>query len=145
MKKTVIVLLMLFSVSLIYGETGLNTIKKKNSKNHFINLNFTFPVNPVGLGYKHPIFKNVYATGNLGYCSLENDLELQAGIEYLFPAKILIFKFYSGTGLQFSKNNGYQFPYITIGTRFIFFFSEMVIPIKEGYSANYRLGFSFRF
>ena len=145
MEKAIVLLLVVLNVSLIYGKTKMTPAKEKKEKNHFIILDLTFPVYPSGLGYKHPIFKNFYATGNLNYTNHESDLICRTGIEYLFPVKILIFKFYTGTGLQFSRNVGYQYPYASIGTQFLFFYNEMVVPVKKDRGFLYRFGFSFRF
>lgn len=146
MKKVLIFLLIVFISYWIYGDEEVKIERPKELKmEKYIRLNLTFPVNPVGIGYKHQIFKNVYATGNLDYYRSISDLEFRVGTEYLFPPKIVIFKFYSGCGVQFSRNNGYQYPYITVGTNFIFFYSEIVLPLKSGISPNYRIGFNFRF
>jgi hypothetical protein len=145
MKKVIAFLLVVLSASLIYGKHKTIPAQGKKEKRHFITLCLSFPVYPAGLGYKQLIFKNVYAIGNLAYTDAESDLIFRAGAEYLFPVKILIFKFYTGTGLQFSRNVGYQFPYTSIGTQFLFFFNEIVVPMNKNWGVIYRFGFIFRF
>lgn len=113
-----------------------------SSKNY---LTFSWFLKPASLGLKHRLFRNVYATGNLDYRNSSNDLEFQAGAVYLIPRKIIIFRLYGGGGYQFSRNEGYQYPYVTVGTNFIFLFSEIIYPMRNGIDSKYRFGFSFKF
>jgi len=146
MKKIgLIILVVLLNVSLTVGQNEMIPDKKKHFDEKYLNLRLTFPINPVGLGYKHQIHRNLFATGNIEYFESTKDLEFRLGVEYRFPMRIIIFKFYTGTGLQLSRNDGYQYPFISIGTRFIFLFSEVIIPMQKGFDPKYRLGFSFRF
>lgn len=108
-------------------------------------LTFSWFLKPASLGLKHRLFSNVYATGNLDYRNSSNDLEFQAGAVYLIPRKIIIFRLYAGGGYQFSRNEGYQYPYVTVGTNFIFLFSEIIYPMRNGMDSKYRFGFSFKF
>jgi len=87
----------------------------------------------------------VYATGNLDYRQSVDDLEFQAGAVYMFPVKILIFRLYTGGGYQFSRNEGYQYPYVTVGTNFLFLFSEVIYPMETATDPKYRFGLSFKF
>jgi len=74
-----------------------------------------------------------------------NDLEFQASAVYMFPVKILIFRLYTGGGYQFSRNEGYQYPYVTVGTNFLFLFSEVIYPMETATDPKYRFGLSFKF
>lgn len=100
---------------------------------------------PKGVGLKHRLFRNIYASGHLDYLSASNDLEFQTGALYMIPKQILIFQFYGGAGVQFSRNTGYQYPYLTLGTRFLFFFSEVIHPLERNTDPRYRFGLSFSF
>ncbi|MGD2295267.1 MAG: hypothetical protein PVF22_05465 [Candidatus Aminicenantes bacterium] len=100
---------------------------------------------PKGVGLKQPLFGNIYVTGHLDYIDSVSDLEFQAGALYVFPHKIIIFRFYGGAGVQFSRNLGYQYPYIALGTNFLFFFTEVIHPMERDLESRYRFGFSFKF
>ena len=100
---------------------------------------------PMGVGLKQRLFDNVYLAGNLDYLSSVSDLEFQVGAIYVIPHKILIFRFYGGGGFQLSRNLGYQYPYVTLGTNFLFFFSEVIHPLNQGLEPKYRFGLSFKF
>jgi len=108
-------------------------------------LNFSWFLRPASLGIKTRMFNNVYATGNLDYRKSIDDLELQAGAVYMFPVKILIFKLYAGGGYQFSKNEGFQYPYATVGTNFWVFFTEAIYPLESRTDSKYRFGLSIKF
>jgi len=139
-------LLISFLVMLIIpplSATGLARDRKPCPPGHF--LTFSFFINPVNIGYKHRLFDNVYAATNLDYRRSKTDLELQAGAVYLIPRKILIFTFYGGGGIQFSRNEGYQYPYVTVGTNFLFLFTEIIHPLERKTEPKYRFGFSFKF
>lgn len=108
-------------------------------------LTFSCFINPACLGYKHHIGRNFYLSGDLDYINSETDLQLRTGALYHIPYKVLIFRFYGGSGVQFSRNQGYQYPYMCVGTNFLFLYTEMVYPLKEYMPTEYRLGFSFKF
>jgi hypothetical protein len=108
-------------------------------------LNFSWFLKPSSLGLKARLFSNVYATGNLDYRESIDDLEFQAGAVYMFPRKILIFRLYTGGGYQFSRNEGYQYPYVTVGTQFLFLFSEVIYPMEDTSDPKYRFGLSVKF
>ena len=108
-------------------------------------ITFSWFLKPASLGLKHRLFSSVYITGNINYQSTANDLEFQTGAVYLIPHKFIIFWLYAGGGYQFSRNEGYQYPYLTVGTNFIFFFSEAVYPMESGLRPKYRFGLSFKF
>jgi len=99
----------------------------------------------VAAGLKLQLFWNIYATGNVQYLDSADDLEFQAGAIYLFPHKILFFRLYGGGGVQMSRNEGYQYPYVVLGTDFLLFFSEVIHPLSKGMQPKFRAGFSFHF
>ena len=143
MKKIILIGMLVVPIFLL-SSTALSAKDnwKPASKNY---LTITCLINPAGLGIKHHIFDNVYAAGSLQYQSSVSDLEFQTGAVYLIPRKVIIFTFYGGAGLQFSRNEGYQYPYVAVGTNFLFFFSEIIHPLKSEMSPEYRFGLSFKF
>jgi hypothetical protein len=134
----VIVLLLLVSSVDLFGHK-----RRSRPANHY--LTFTFVVNPSGLGYKHHLAKNLYFMGDLDYRHDRADLLFRTGGAYFFPVKILLFHFYGGGGAQFSRNTGYQFPYVVVGTHFLFFYTEMIHAIESRATPEYRFGFSVKF
>lgn len=108
-------------------------------------ITFSWFLKPASLGLKVRLIDNFYAATNLDYERQTNDMEFQAGGVYLIPRKILIFNFYAGGGYQFSRNQGSQFPYLAVGTNFLFLYSEVVYPMKANLDPKYRFGLSFRF
>jgi len=136
--STLGILIILISTS----GTSAKSHRDSSTKNY---LTFSWFFKPASLGTKLRVINNVYATGNLDYRDSTNDLEFQAGAVYLFPPKILIFRLYAGGGYQFSRNEGYQYPYVTVGTNFLFLFSEVIYPWKRGKDPKYRFGLSIKF
>jgi hypothetical protein len=118
--------------------------KKFRPAENYLNLSL-FVLYPCSIGYKHLATRNIYLTGNLDYDSGESDLLFQAGAAYMIPHKFSIFRFYGGGGMEFSRNNGYQYPYVMAGTNFWVFFTEIVHPLRNNKSPGYRLGFSLSF
>lgn len=108
-------------------------------------LNFSWFLKPSSFGLKARLFSTVYATGNLDYRESVDDLEFQAGAVYMIPKKILIFRLYAGGGYQFSRNEGFQYPYVTVGTQFLFLFSEVTYPMETASNPKYRFGLSIKF
>jgi len=104
---------------------------------------FSFFINPVSVGYKHRLTGNVFLTGNMDYVSSESDLMFQAGAAYVLPRKILFFRPYGGGGIEMSRNHGYMYPYVSFGTKFLFLYAEIVHPLQNKSTPNYRFGFSF--
>jgi hypothetical protein len=143
MKKLFLIgILIILIVSIGSTEILANSPRDSSSKNY---LTFSWFFKPASLGAKLRIANNTYATGNIDYRDSAKDLEFQAGAVYLFPPKILIFKLYAGGGYQFSRNEGFQYPYISVGTNFLFLFSEIVYPMKSNLDPKYRAGFSIKF
>jgi hypothetical protein len=132
------ILIILFSANGILAEPHRNY----PDKNY---LHFSWFLKPTSFGLKARLLGHVYATGNLDYRQAVDDLEFQAGAVYMFPVKILIFRLYTGGGYQFSRNEGYQYPYVTVGTDFLFFFSEAIYPMETAADPKYRFGLSFKF
>ncbi len=108
-------------------------------------LTFSFVINPSQLGYKHHLGKNFYATGDLIYKQENIDLLFRAGGAYYLPVKVLFFRFYGASGYQFARNSANDFPYVAVGTHFWIFYSEVLHPLKNRTSPEYRLGFAVRF
>lgn len=117
--------------------------KKFQPPEHYISLSFF--LNPWNIGYKHLVFRNMYLTGNLDYLSSHSDLVLQAGTVYMIPRKILIFRFFAGGGLEFSRNHGFRYPYVMISTKLWILHFDIVHPLKNKSNPEYRLGFIFSF
>ena len=117
--------------------------KKFEPPEHYVT--FSFFINPWNVGYKHLLARNLYLTGNLDYVGSRSDLILQAGAAYMIPRKILIFRFFGGGGLEFSRNDGYMYPYVMIGTKLWVFHFDIVHPLRRNIEPGYRLGFIFSF
>ena len=109
----------------------------------YITLSFFF--NPRGVGYKHRVYDSLYLKGDMLYSGEDNDLWFRFGGDYVIPHKIWIFRLYGGAGLQFSRNCGYQYPYLNLGTSFWVLYWEVVHPLEHGAFPGYRFGFSFKF
>lgn len=143
MKKKVLTILV-GSLIILSSASGILAKPHRDypSRNY---LNFSWFLKPSSLGLKTCLFGTVYATGNLDYKKSVDDLEFQVGAVYMFPRKILIFRLYTGGGYQFSRNEGYQYPYVTVGTRFFFLFSEVIYPMETATDTKYRFGLSVKF
>jgi hypothetical protein len=141
-KLFLISILILLIISVSSTEILARSHSNSSSKNY---LTVSWFFKPASLGAKFRVANNVYATGNIDYRDSTEDLELQGGAVYLFPAKFLIFKLYAGGGYQFSRNEGFQYPYVSVGTNFLFLFTEVVYPMKNGLNPKYRAGFSIKF
>ncbi len=143
MKKILIVSVLGASIILASSSGVFAKAHKSSTPKNYLTLSFF--LRPTSLGYKHHLFDNLYATGNLDYISSTKDLEFQIGAAYFIPRKILFFRLYGGAGYQFSRNRGYQYPYISIGTQFFFLFSELIHPLRSGMDPQGRFGFFFKF
>jgi hypothetical protein len=122
--------------------------KHRRSKSYYPPDNFvtfSFFIHPVSLGYKHRLTGNMFLTGNVDYVSSEADLLFQVGAAYMLPRKILFFRLYGGGGIEMSRNHGYMYPYVVAGTKFLFFYAEIIHPLQSHSVPNYRFGFSFTF
>jgi len=115
--------------------------KKFESPDHYFTLSFF--INPWSVGYKHRISPNMYLTGNLDYLGHREDLTFQAGAAYMVPRKFLIFRFFGGGGLEYSRNNGYMYPYLMVGTKLWIFHFDIVHPLMRNSKPGYRFGFIF--
>jgi formate/nitrite transporter FocA (FNT family) len=139
--KKIILIVLLVIIALFLSES--QAFAEKPAPNKFLTVSCF--INPVGIGYKHAVANDFYLAGSLDYRSTASDLEFQTGALYLIPKKILIFRFYVGGGLQFSRNQGYQYPYVSVGTNFLFLFTEMIHPLEANRDPRYRFGFSVKF
>lgn len=124
-------------------EDGLAGPNKNQPADNY--LTFSFVINPTSVGYKRQVARNFYFTGNVDYEGSDGDLFFQAGTAYMIPRKFWIFWLYGGGGWQFSRNHGYQFPYMMLGTRVWILTWEVVYPLQRGEDPGYRFGFSIAF
>jgi len=108
-------------------------------------LTFSFFITPLHVGYKHRLIDNIYAVGNMDYLRVESDLQFQLGAIYMIPRKIWFFRIYGGGGFQFSRDQRYQYPYLTIGSNFWLLFWDINHPLQKGAEPDYRFGFCFKF
>ncbi|MCK4931964.1 MAG: hypothetical protein KAT01_07350 [Candidatus Aminicenantes bacterium] len=144
MKKAVMIisLVSLLMMGICIDDVLASSKKNQPSDNY---LTFSFVIYPVSVGYKRQVVHGFYFTGNVDYVGSNEDLYFQGGAAYMIPRKFWIFWFYGGGGWQFSRNHGYQFPYMTLGTRVWFLSWEVVYPLQRGEETGYRFGFSFAF
>ena len=143
MKKFVVlfVVFLMLGASLFLSPLKLSAEQTyKNPKENYLSFS---ALTPFGLGYKHHLGKNFFLVTDLDY--EKKDLRFRAGAAYFFPLKVLIFRFYSGGGLQFNRNEGYGHPYLTIGTRFLICYFEIIHPWEKNHKPEFRLGLSFGF
>jgi hypothetical protein len=124
-------------------EDGFGRSKKNQLSDNY--LTFSFVIHPVSVGYKRQVARSFYFTGNVDYVSSNEDLYFQAGASYMIPRKFWIFWFYGGGGWQFSRNHGYQFPFMSLGTRVWILSWEVVYPLQRDETTEYRFGFSIAF
>lgn len=117
--------------------------KKFKTPEHYVT--FSFFIHPCSIGYKHLVLRNLYLTGNLDYCSSDEELLLQTGAAYMIPRKIIIFRFFGGGGIEFSRNNGYMHPYVMVGTKLWIIHFDIVHPLRQNREPGYRFGFIFSF
>ena len=143
MQKTVLTILLIALIITFSSSSVFARSSRSDTPENL--LNFTFFINPYGIGYMHHVDKNFYATGNMDYSSTDSDLKFQVGAAYLIPQKIFIFRFFGGAGFQFSRNDGYQYPYLSVGSKFLFLLWEIIHPLKSHEDPQYRFGFSFSF
>lgn len=143
MKKSILLILFLFLLLMFCSTDIFARCQGDWSSRSLVNL---YKIeNKIAAGLKQHLFTNIYATANLEYRSEASDLEFQLGTVYFFPHKILFFRLYCGPGVQISRNEGYQYPYLVLGTNFLFFFSEVVHPLMNNMEPKFRGGLSFRF
>jgi len=144
MKKYLIISILGLFLLAFWAPDVMAPVKKFQAPDHYLNLSF-FVFHPLSVGYKHLIGRNFYLTGNLDYVSSDTDLLVQAGAAYMIPAKILFFRFYGGSGMEVTRNHGYTYPYLMVGTNFWILYTEVVHPLQNNKEPNYRFGFSISF
>jgi hypothetical protein len=143
MKKIMMISLLSLLLMGFCLDNGLASSKKNQPADNY--LTFSFVINPVSVGYKRQVARNLFFTGNVDYEGSHGDLYFQGGASYMIPRKFWIFWFYGGGGWQFSRNSGYQFPYMALGTRVWILSWEVVYPLQRGEGQEYRFGFSIAF
>ena len=55
------------------------------------------------------------------------------------------FAFYGGGGVQLSNEHCYKYPYLIVGTDFLFLFYELVYPWTSEVTPQHRFGWSISF
>ena len=108
-------------------------------------MTFSFFINPFSLGYKHRMAQNTYFTGNMDYIGRDTELRLQVGAAYMFPKKFLIFRYFGGGGIEYSRNNSSVYPYLMAGTKLWIFHFDIVHTLQRNSRPDYRLGFIYSF
>lgn len=141
--KKILIIIILFIVLMFATQMILLAHHQNRAPASFLNIYKNDGI--IAAGLKQHVFNQIYATTNIQYLDSASDLEFQAGAAYLFPYKILFFRLYGGTGLQMSRNEGFQYPYIVMGTDFLIFFSEVIHPLSSHMEPKFRAGFSFHF
>jgi len=142
--KKITLTIMLVALVIFFSASGvLAESSRRHNPENFLNISFF--INPFGIGCMHHVSDNFYATGHMDYRSSTSDLEFQAGAAYLIPKKIFIFRFYGGAGFQLSRNDGYQYPYLSVGSKFWVLLWEIIHPLKSHEKPQYRFGFSLKF
>lgn len=93
-------------------------------------------------GLKIRLCNEFYVTGNFEYSYEERDLNLQLGAVYFLNSASSGISFYGGGGAHFSRTDGYQYPYLVLGTDFFFLFYELVYPWATEAAPQHRFGLS---
>lgn len=104
-----------------------------------------FIFRPWSAGFKQRVAPNVYLTGTMDYIKDDKDLRFQGGAIYRMTRKLLFFHLYGGGGLEFSRNDGYLYPYLSVGADFWIFYTEVSHPLKAEQEPTARFGFRFTF
>lgn len=104
-----------------------------------------FVFRPWSAGFRQRIVPHVYLTATMDYHKDDKDLRFQAGAIYRLSRKVLFFRLYGGGGLEFSRNDGYLYPYLTVGADFWIFYSEVSHPLHAEKDPTTRFGFRFSF
>lgn len=96
-------------------------------------------------GLKFHIHDRLYLTGNIEYSYQERDLNLLMGGVYFLNSPSSWFAFYGGGGVQLSNEHCYKYPYLIVGTDFLFLFYELVYPWTSEVTPQHRFGWSISF
>jgi len=144
MRKYIAVTMLVMVIIALSASDAFAGRRRSSAPAHYVNVSL-FLFHPLSVGYKHRITRNVYLTGNMDYIDSDRELLFQGGAAYMIPEKFLIFRFYGGGGIEFSRNRGDMYPYAMIGTNFWILFTELVHPLQSGSAPSYRLGFSLSF
>jgi hypothetical protein len=144
MKKQIALGLLGLAVLALIATSASADYRRHRTPERYVNLSF-FVLRPMDVGYMQRVARNVFLTGNMEYESDEKDLRFQAGAAYMLPHKFLFFRLYGGGGVEFSRNNGYMYPYVSVGTHFWILYTEIVHPLRSNREPSYRFGFSLAF
>lgn len=101
-----------------------------------------------GLSWSSKIDTNSYWTTGISYDvigsgGIQDDLILHAGYKYLVPVKLAIFNFHVGGSFVISRNEGIRYPYISMGTDFLFMMMGFDLPISSSNRTDFYFGFKF--
>lgn len=148
MKKHRWILLLFFLIVLSLGLTpaGVSARESREQEDYpsgFLQLYKT--EKNLASSLKLRLWRGLYAGANIEYYASCRDTKLHLAGLYLLPHEFLFFRFYGGAGYQFSRNNDGDFPYLVIGSHFIFLFSEVLYPWEDEAAPLVRFGFSFDF
>ena len=98
-----------------------------------------------GIGLKYQILTDLFATSNCEYNRNYDDLYFSLGAFYRIPKQVILWHFYIGGEYTFSRNIAYGYPYVLIGTDFLFFFAESKYSLTPDTGPVYRRGLRFFF
>lgn len=98
-----------------------------------------------GLGLKYQILTDLFATSNCEYNRYRDDLYFSLGAIYRIPKQVILWHFYIGGEYTFSRNIASGYPYVLIGTDFLFFFAESKYSLTPEAGPVYRSGLRFYF
>ena len=143
MKKYSIIIFLWFLLMGVFAVDSMAHSKKTGNPDNYLSLSFF--ISPFSVGLKHQLTKSIYVTGNMDYIGHDQNLIFQGGLAYMIPRKILIFRFYGGGGIEYSRNDYRADPYIMVGTKLWIIHFDMVHLLRQGATPGYRLGFMFSF
>ncbi|HHT49261.1 MAG TPA: hypothetical protein GXZ98_08225 [Firmicutes bacterium] len=101
--------------------------------------------NNLASGLKLRLWRNLHTGANIEYYASNRDTKLHLTGIYLLPHEFIFFRFYGGAGYQFSRKKDGEFPYLVLGSHYVFLFSEVLYPWKDEAAPLVRFGFSFDF
>lgn len=104
-------------------------------------------LNGLGLSWTTPLFGQSFWTTGISYApgifQSGDDLLLFSGYKYLIAKRLAIFNFHVGGNLVLSRNDGFRYPYIMMGTDFLFMYMGFDIPTSRNNPFAFYFGFKF--
>ena len=143
MRKYLIIIFIWFLLVGIFTINGMAHSRKSVNPDNYFSLSFF--ISPFSVGLKHQLTKSIYLTGNMDYIGHDQNLVFQGGLAYIIPHKILIFRFYGGGGIEYSRNDYQAAPYVMLGTKLWILHFDIIHLLRRGATPGYRLGFMFTF